>query len=202
MRWLTAVALLAGCRPQPVKTIAPRDSAEIVVAVDRRVELLCILFRLAEAKEYGMAQPTLPYAQAVDAHFRPFREHPAVAATRSLHAAGIGYDAPMSLAVHLDDRLRLLPARAALDPRWQKVALDHYLAEVRRFAAASHADEFFAAQAPYYRQVEARFRDFVSRERPVAWFDGFFGARAGARYLLVPGLLTGPEWMVSQASAW
>lgn len=191
-RWLLAVVLVAGCRAEPVKTPAP-PPAGIEVAVDRRVELISILFRLAEAREYRMAAPTLPYGLAVDRHFGRFREHPAVAATRRLHdQAGIGFDAPMSLAIHLDGRLHLLGARSALDRRWQKVAVGDYLAQVQTFAADSGADRFFAEQAPYYRRVERRFRDLLARERPVAWFDRFFGARAGARYLLVPGLLTGP----------
>ncbi len=191
-----AMSLACGCRGEPARR-AP-DTARsarpgVDVQVDRRVELLSILFRLAQASEYEMAAPTLPYRLAVDRHFGPFRQHPAVAATRRLHEqAGIGYDAPMSLAVHLDDRLRLLPGRAALDARWQAVALEDYLAEVRRFAADSAAEKFFAAQAPYYRRVEARFRRLLEREEPIAFFDRLFGARAGAGYLLVPGLLTGP----------
>jgi Domain of unknown function (DUF4932) len=64
---------------------------------------------------------------------------------------------------------------------------------VRRFAAASHAADFFAGQASYFHRVEDRFRDLLAREQPVAWFDDFFGVRARARYWLVPGLLTGPS---------
>ncbi len=190
-RLVTAAALLAACRGEPVRQAA-RPSAAIEVAVDRRVELLSILFRLVSAGGYTASDPTLMYGLAVDYHFGHFRDHPAVAATQKLAEAGIGYDGPMSLAVHLDDQLRLLPGRAALDPRWQKVALDEYLEDVRGFAAASHAQEFFARHAQYYRKVEARFRDFLARERPVAWFDRFFGPRRGVRYLLAPGLLTGP----------
>jgi len=193
VRCLLAAALVAGCGGE-AKTAAPaRKPAQVEVRVDRRVELISILFRLADADEYRMTAESLPYARAVDGHFGAFRDHPAVAATRRVREqGGIAFDAPMSLAIHLDESLRLSPARAALDARWQKVALDDYLAELHRFAADSGADRFFAAQAPYYRRVEARFRRLLAREKPVAWFDRFFGARAGARYLLVPGLLTGP----------
>jgi hypothetical protein len=196
-RLLIALALAAGCRGEP-SSRAPRSRAAapvtVQVKVDRRVELVSILFRLAGVREYGMASPTLPYGLAVDYHFGPFRDHPAVAATRRVHEeAGIAYDAPMSLAVHLDERLRA-PAfpPPSLDARWHAVAFGDYVAEVRRFAAASRADQFFAGQAAYYRKVEDRFRRLLEREKPVAWFDSLFGARAGARYVLVPGLLTGP----------
>ncbi|HEY8145062.1 MAG TPA: DUF4932 domain-containing protein [Kofleriaceae bacterium] len=197
-RWLLAAALTAGCGGQPHDPADARQpeverTDPVEVAVDRRIELFCILFRVADAEEYRLADADLPYARAVDAHFAPLSSHPAVAATRRvIKQAGIGFDAPMSLAIHLDDRLRLLGSRSSLDHRWRKVDIEDYLALVRRFAADSRADDFFAAQAGYYRQVEGVFRALLRRERPVAWFDDFFGVRAAARYRMVPGLLTGP----------
>jgi hypothetical protein len=192
-----ALEVAAGCRGAPAPARPGRAASEVAVRVDRRVELFSILFRLAGAEEYRMAADRLAYVRAVDAHFAPFRDHPAVAATRRIREqAGIAFDAPIALAVHLDDQLApirpLAPPPPGFDRRWSKVAIGDYLAEVRRFAADSRAADFFAAQEPYYRRVEARFRQLLAREQPVAWFDDFFGARAGAHYWLVPGLLTGP----------
>ena len=193
-RWLLGAALaVTACRGQTPAVSRSQPPSALEVAVDRRIELMCILFRVAGAEEYRLADAALPYARAADAHFARLSGHPAVMATRKvIEQSGIGFDAPMSLAIHLDDRLGLLASRSNLDPRWRKVALDEYLTLVRRFAVDSRADEFFAAQAAYYRRVEGIFRALLARERPVAWFDGFFGVRAGARYRLVPGLLTGP----------
>ncbi|HEU5058773.1 MAG TPA: DUF4932 domain-containing protein [Kofleriaceae bacterium] len=195
-RWLLAAALAAGCHAEPAAgPPAAKRSPALEVAVDRRVELVSILFRLAGAREYAQAAPT-PYAAAVDRHFAPHREHPAVAATRRIREeAGIGFDAPMSLAISVDQEMRLIrplaPWPPGLDGRWRKVDVAAYLAEVQRFAADSGAAAFFDGQRDYVRQVEERFRALLAAGDPVAWFDGFFGARAGATYRLVPGLLTG-----------
>jgi hypothetical protein len=198
-RWLLAAAALAtGCRGEPAAVERPhvaKPSRALDVAVDRRVELLCILFRLAGAKEYSEARPT-PYVAAVDRHFAPYSKHPAVGATRRIREqAGIAFDAPVSLAIYLDQELRLIrplaPWPPGLDDRWRTVDVAGYLDAVVRFAGDSGATAFFAGQRVYFGNVEDRYRTLLAAGDPVAWFDGFFGARAGAAYRVVPGLLTG-----------
>ena len=199
-RLLLALCLTAACRAESPNPAARsqdrhRPPGAFEVAVDRRIELFSILFRLAGAEEYGQATAT-GYLAEVDRHFAPYRDHPAVEASRRVRQeAGIGFDAPMSLAVFLDDQLRLIrplsPWPEALDQRWQKVDVGAYLADVRRFAADTGFDAFFTGQRAYFAGVEERFRALLRGGDPVAWFDRFFGARAGASYRLVPGLLTG-----------
>ncbi len=195
-RLLLALCLTAAaCRAEsPSRAARSREDPRAApgsfeVAVDRRIELFSILFRLAGAEEYGQATAT-GYLAEVDRHFAPYRDHPAVAASRRVRQeAGIGFDAPMSLAVFLDDDLRLIrplsPWPEALDDRWRKVDVAAYLADVRRFAADSGFDAFFTGQRAYFAGVEDRFRALLRSGDPVAWFDRFFGARAGASYRLV-----------------
>jgi hypothetical protein len=168
-------------------------SSSLQIGVDRRVELISILFRLAENPSYQKARG--PYADDVDRHFAPTREHPAVAATRELRARfSIGYDAPIKLAVYLDASFKplrpLSPTPPGLDKRWEGAPIDDYLAKVRDFAAKARFEEFFRAHAAYYQSVEGAFRS--SLKTPIIpWFDAAFGARKGARYWVIPGLLTG-----------
>jgi hypothetical protein len=208
-----ALVLLAACSSKPsppappaadasrAAAAAPAAAAPVAdrfrIAVDARIELISIVMRLAGADEYRQAVAT-PYVRAVDAHFAPFREHAAIATTKRLRGeAGISFDAPISLALHLDGVPALAPIRPLapppddLDDRWAKVALEDYLAELRDFARASDFEAFFTAQAPYRAAVEQRFAAVLGGDAVVTWFDGLFGARAGARYLAVPGLLTG-----------
>ncbi len=200
---LAAIAVLSAALPAsrtgsaqtpPRSTIQPvTPTHDLRVAVDRRVEVLSILYALAGASEYTNG-PSTPYRAAMIAHFRPLLQHPAVAATRALRARGIGHDAPMRLAFYLDDTLHairpLTPSLPGLE-RFAGVDMDGYLDAVRRFAADSSLDDFLRAQQGQARDVEQRFADFI-RGRPfVAWFDGLFGARAGATYRLVPGMVTG-----------
>ena len=77
------------------------------VHIDRRVELMSIVCALAGFKEYTLGRVN-PYRTEMVAAFRGFVQHPAVVMARDLRAKyGIGYDAPMILAVHLDDQLAL-----------------------------------------------------------------------------------------------
>jgi hypothetical protein len=170
------------------------------VKVDPRVELLSLLFYLAGAPEYGRAYDT-PYRRAVDAHFGAFKSHPAVDATRELRRRfGISHNAPPALAVQLDERLAprvsLAPLPATVDDRWRGADLPAYLSLVADFARASGFDDFFAGQRPYLGRVEARVAAAVAAAKVDAWFDAELGPRAGARFVLCPGMLVGP-WSYS-----
>jgi len=161
------------------------------------VELISILFCLAGNPEYSKRAITTPYSRAMLAHFAPLLRHPAVAATvtlREKHA--IAYDAPIRLAAQLDERYRpagpLTPLPEGLDERWRGVDLAAYLALVQDFAAQARADDFFATQAPYFARIDRAFGDFLADKELLAWFDGVFGRKAKAVYVVAPALLTGP----------
>lgn len=165
----------------------------MTIAVDRRVELVSMVFRLAGNPEYQSAPPT-PYVVAVDAAIKPHADHPVIAATKALRERhGIGYDAPMILAVHLDDQLqpRAIDELPALDARWQGVDAVAYAAQLRDFATVVKLDELLAAHADYFAKAAAALRTVVEAEQPVAWFDAKFGARDRATFTVVPGPLNG-----------
>jgi len=211
-RWVAIVALCAGLgcgkkrnepeREAPSPTTAkeqthPSETGRIRVAVDERVELFSILFRLAESPEY-QSQSSTPYSKAVSDHFGAFRNHAAVVATRKLRESyGISFNAPVSLAVYLDSPTSLTPVRSlspaptSLDARWKQVDLTEYLATVRAFVADTGFAEFMAAHRDYFRAVEQRFQQTLDLAAVAAWFDGFFGARPKLSAVVVPGLLTG-----------
>ncbi len=95
--WLSLLLLLVGsgwCRAQPTAaTPQPR--------VDERVELLSIVFRLADNFEYNMN--TLPaYSSDIDRYFAPYKNHPAVQMAHMLEGKnGVGFDAVMVMAISL-----------------------------------------------------------------------------------------------------
>ena len=162
--------------------------APLDVRVDPRVELISILQRLVGEREYTRALAT-SYVAAVDAHFKPFAQHPAVAATRELRRRSITYDAPMQLAVHLDDKLQLRAVPA--DPRFTGVDLESYLQTVRDFASASGFDEFFARHRADHARMTEQLRTAITADDPRAWFDSFFGERPGARFVVIAAPLNG-----------
>src|SRR5260370_25143340 len=68
------------------------------VGVDPRIELMSVLFRLAGNNEYN--QCGIPvYDRAIESYFAPYRNHGAVQLARGL--TDMGFEGPMSLAVHL-----------------------------------------------------------------------------------------------------
>src|SRR5262249_27226237 len=132
-------------------------------------------------------------------------EHPAVVATKKLREEfGIAFNAPIALAVHVDDNFRprrsLAPIPKELDARWANAPIDDYLAKVRAFARASGLDAFYAAHRTYYTAVEDRFRAYLAKEEVLPWFDAFFGPRPHARYVVVPGLVEGPANYAARAT--
>ncbi len=196
-----AVSLGLGCRestkaaPPPTPAgpaTTPATTAKVNVRVDRRVELLAVIERLAGAREYATTRGT-PYLDAVDRYFAPYAEHAAVAAARALRAAhGIGYDAPMSFAVHLDDAYVLRPAteRTTLDARWREADPDAFAAAVRAFATDTKFDGFFADHAAYFRTLESTLRGLLEREQVVPYFERLFGP-TNAAMLVVASPIAG-----------
>jgi hypothetical protein len=166
------------------------------VGVDLRVELLTIVFRLAGNPEYQRCDVPR-YAAALDAYFAPFRDHEAVELARALrNSRGAGYDAPMSLAVHLTDaaapRPRIAFAEArALDPRWRDPRTAPFVRALRRFVTDSRAEAFFASQRALHDSAAARLGRLLEAGVDFAWFDRFFGERAGAAFHAVAGVCNG-----------
>lgn len=171
--------------------------ARVRIGVDPRVELMSILFRLAGNPEYN--QGRVPrYDAAIDAHFASFRNHPAIQLARTLREThGVSFDAVMSLAIHVEDattlkeRVPLDRPGVALDARWRGAEARKFLEAARRFVAESRFREFVRSQQTLYDLTRERLRALVEREVDFAWFNRFFGAPAGARFVLIPGLANG-----------
>lgn len=168
------------------------------VRVDPRVEFTAVMCRLAGFEEFqgpGFAD----YDAAVDAHFGPFRDHPAVAEVRALREqVRLGYNMPAGLAVATgegDWTLRL-PAGVpvnGLDARWTPEAAERFLAAARALWTDSQAAGFFERQRPFHRQVEASLRADLDSRLDKGWFERQHGASVGRRFAVVPGLLNGPH---------
>jgi hypothetical protein len=200
---LVALAFVAACsarkeptapppsQPAAIDAGIPQPASPLEVRVDRRVELISIINYLAGYPEYRRAKRSA-YASAVEATFRRFEDLPAVRAARELRQQrGIGYDAPMIFAVHLDDGLGLVRGEELpeLDARWRGVDAAAFAASVRDFARASQFDELFAAHAGDHAQAADRIRATVGDDSPAGFFDELFGRRG--RHVVVPGLLVG-----------
>lgn len=164
-----AVLDAAAQKTQPV-ALTPR--------VDERVELLSILARLAEYEEYSLTAYKT-YVAAIEQHFGPYKNHPAVAYMRQVRTQrSIGYDAVMSYAIQLSPAPALKPlvpfSKHLPDSRWTAQDADKLTTLVQQFYRDAHCADFFRQQQRRYRLAESRFAQ-VTRQVDIPWFSRFYG---------------------------
>lgn len=167
------------------------------VAVDPRVELFSLLFRLAGNSEYNQAKVE-DYTVDVEKQFGAFRDHPVVRLARQLRSIrGVSYDACMSMAIHLNDACELQPIvplqpwPEGLDRRWTVQTTSNFLAAARQFVKDSDFREFIEKHRQFYDATASRLKTFMDKEAHLEWFPEYFGERAQATFTVVPGLLNG-----------
>ncbi len=103
----------------------------------------------------------------------------------------------MSLAVYLTpppklaERVPLYPPPPGLDERWLPSDARAFLADLRAFARDTKFDAFLAAHQSLYQTAVDRLEQVIREARIVEWFDGFFGRRAAADFIIPLGLLNG-----------
>ena len=171
----------------------------IDVRIDPRVELISIIFRLAGNREYSMCR--IPsYNQDIEEHFGPYKDHPAIKFASELRQRrGVSYDAPMSLAVHLTDATGLgekVPFDSPdeeIDARWKLDELREFVEKARQFVKDADFNGFIDAHEELYDTTVARAKQMLRREAHFEWFDDFFGARPGANFNVIIGIVNGPS---------
>jgi hypothetical protein len=102
MRLITALARSATIAGLYGVVAVEAAAQDLHVAHDPRIELLSIVFRLADAEEYrACAFPR--HEDAIETWFARHRDHRAIQLAREVRdKAGIGFDALPSLAIHLE----------------------------------------------------------------------------------------------------
>jgi len=171
------------------------EDPRLPVRVDRRIELMSILFHLGGSPEYKRVNGR--YVAEIDEHFGAAKDDAAVEGARRLRLKhGVGYSAPVTLAMYLDDAFRplrkLVPAPPGLDHSFDTVPIDEFLEVARTFATKTDFDAFMQAHTAHFAEVENAIRGALTGKDPIGWFDAVFGPKKGATYHVAPGLLTGP----------
>ena len=182
-RCIRLFALLPALLTAPAAAQTPR------IGVDRRVELMAIIFKLAGSREYNQNRFT-PYIAAIEGHFGPFRNHEAVTLARGLREQhGIGFSAVMSIAIRLTDP-PALQSRVPVDTTGPRaamgVAMLRFVAAARRFVVDANAAAFFTAHRALYDSADARMRRPVERGSAFEWVGRFFGVPADRLFVVVP----------------
>jgi hypothetical protein len=134
----------------------------------------------------------------VEKHFGKFREHPVVKLAQKVgQARKVGYNAPMSLAIHLTDtanlqfRVPFEPWPEGLDRRWTASDVRDFTDAAREFVKESDFQKFIEQHRPLYETVTARMQAVLDKEAHLEWFDAYFGERPNASFTVLIGLLNG-----------
>jgi len=179
-----------------ILTATEAPTKQVSVAVDERVELISIVFRMAGFNEYSQGRLS-DYNQEVDRHFGPFKDHALIKLAQKLRSEkGIGYDACMSYAVHLDaleawSQSKVFASRPEyLVKSWSREEAELFFKELQAFVDVTDYRAFFASQKQRYLQAEARFKALLPLAK-LEWFDGFFGEQPSSSFKLILGLLNG-----------
>lgn len=170
--------------------VAKENSVLELPKVDKNVELLSIVFRLAGNKEYNGAF-FKKYTDGVDGHFNAYKEHELIKFARELHNKnGISYDAVASMAVVLDKNLNpLIDFSTALpEKRWNKEVATKFVGLLKQFYKDADCEAFFRESEPLYQEVSNQYST-VYKALDLNWFQSFFGSKADENFsiLLSPG---------------
>jgi hypothetical protein len=161
------------------------------------VELCAVICRLAGLPEF-QPEGIEAYDRAVGGHFGAFTNHPSVEVVRKLHRSRhIGYNAPVGLALAAGPtfapRVELDPFPQWLDKRWSPDSAREFLAALGKFSDDTKAGQFFARQAARWRDAEKNLEAGIRARLDLGWYARQFGVTTNASFVIVPGLLNGPQ---------
>ena len=185
MRFLLLLALL------PATVFA---NGQIKVEASETVELMAILSRTAEFREYCMDVGG-QYTKDTEAWFAPYKEHPSVAYFQNLRSAyGISYDAVMNMAINLaidGNRVKILTDKSGLERRWQDVEIDTFLVHLNQFYADTRFHDFYTRHQAFYASVLSTYEQNVMQYFHQDWYPRFYGTEPTDLFRVVIGFTNG-----------
>lgn len=160
--------------------------------VDERVEILSIVFRLAESKEYNSEIFKL-YTDKIQKYYNSFKNHELIQFIKKMRKEnGVGYDAVMTMAIHLDEQLDPLIefTNEVPDTRWGKENSYKFVSLLKKFYQDSDSKKFFEQNKKLYEEVNNRFLP-IYKDLDINWYKSFYGKEPNEEFLIVNGLGNG-----------
>jgi len=162
--------------------------------VDRRTELLSIVFRLAGNPEYNQDN-FKSYVKDIHDHFDSYKNHEVVSFARELYQKnGISFDAVMAIAIYLSQPPALKPIRSFTEeipaPRWGKADAEKFVDLLQQFYIDAKCEEFFSRQEELYKMAQERFK-IVSDALDISWFKEYYGTEPKGSLNVLVGLGNG-----------
>ena len=156
-----------------------------VPKIDKRVELLSIVFRLAGNEEYN-ATFFKKYTDKVESHFKQNKDHEIIKFARELREKkGISYDAVMSMAIILDNSLNpIIDFSTTVPERWSKDEAIKFVRLLKKFYKDAKCEEFFNDNEALFQEVAARFRP-VYEKLDLNWYQSFYGKKVDENFSII-----------------
>lgn len=162
--------------------------------VDERVELLSIVFRLANAKEYNSTRFKI-YTDKIEKHFEKYKNHELINFIKQIREEnGIGYDAVMKMAIHLGSAPKFIPLMKITDSipekRWGRNNSEKFIKLLKAFYKDAHCKDFFKENLELYAIVSNKFLP-IFEYIDLNWYKSFYGKAPTEKFVIVNGLGNG-----------
>lgn len=169
-------------------------TAQIKVEVSEAVELMSILSRTADFREYHLDMAG-QYSKDTETWFAPYKGHSIVSYYQGLrNHHDISYDAVMSMAIHLDvnkGKVKFLGDKSDLEERWKNVDIDDFIVRLNQFYADTRFHEFFEQHRSFCEEGLKSFEENVMSYFHQDWYAQFYGTEATERFRIVIGFTYG-----------
>jgi hypothetical protein len=161
--------------------------------VDKRVELLSIVFRLAGNPEYNM-KLAKNYVNDIHTFFDVYKNDPLIAYAKELaDKKNIGFSRVMFLAVNLElinnKFVFIKEAESSLTDKWDKEDAIKFVSLLNDFYSKSKFEVFFKEHEKLYAEATNQFNQSVS-EFDQQWYLDYYGDKE-VEYKVIIGLSDG-----------
>jgi len=159
--------------------------------VDERVEILSIVFRLAGAKEYSQDY-NKKYVADINTYFDAYKNSGIVEFIKeNRNKNGLGYDAVMSMALHLSFKngkfSQIKEKVNFLDKRWEKVDKKQFVSLLSQFYKNTNFQQFFNNHSADYKNAEDKYQTTILSDFNQDWYSKFYGKKANEDYNIILG---------------
>ena len=159
--------------------------------VDKRIELLSIVFRLAGNFEYN-DDTYKSYVSDIDNHFEQYKDHPLIAFASELsNKNGVCFDAVMFMAIYLEQPPSLNPivSFSAIVPekRWGLENANKFAGLLKQFYTDARCEEFFVEHEELYKTAQERFMP-VYEALDINWYNQYYGEQPDGSLNIIIGL--------------
>ena len=168
------------------------ETFAIKAKIDQRIELFTIVAQLAGLEGYT-TNTIKKYSNDIEHHFKEHQRHATIQFIRELRENhGLGYDAIMTMAVHLSPPPALKPrvpfemafTDGGLDARWGNIKdAEKFVKLLRKFYKDADCKAFFESQSNFYAKVETRFQPVLDQV-DFDWYPRFYGEMPGGNFFV------------------